>query len=81
MPIIPAATTIAAAYSATPPRTIGGSRAAFVDSGSTRTTSGDRSLFPANRITQRNPNMRVKVTHGVTLPIEFIGSTVLRIPA
>eukprot|EP00965_Chrysotila_dentata_P130247 4306978-Pleurochrysis_carterae.AAC.1 len=48
MPIIPAA----AAYSAIPPRTIAGFRAAFFDSGSTRTASGNRSLFHANRITQ-----------------------------
>eukprot|EP00965_Chrysotila_dentata_P098719 3263954-Pleurochrysis_carterae.AAC.1 len=56
MPIIPAATSSAAAYSANPPSTIAGSRAALVDSGSTRTASGDRTLFPANRITQRNPS-------------------------
>eukprot|EP00965_Chrysotila_dentata_P164711 5438370-Pleurochrysis_carterae.AAC.1 len=80
MPVIPISTT-AAAYSATPPRTICGSRAALVDNGSTRTASGDRSLFPANCIPQRNPNMRVKVPNGVTLLVEFIGSIVLRIPA
>eukprot|EP00965_Chrysotila_dentata_P132957 4396059-Pleurochrysis_carterae.AAC.1 len=69
MPIIPAATSTAAAYSAVPPRTIAGSRAALVNSGSTRTADGDRMvLFPASRITQRNPNMRVKVANGVTLP-------------
>eukprot|EP00965_Chrysotila_dentata_P062359 2066498-Pleurochrysis_carterae.AAC.1 len=73
MPITPASTT-AAAYSAILPRTIGGSRAALVDSGSTRTASGDRSLFLAIRLTQRNPNMCVKVANGVTLPVEFIGS-------
>eukprot|EP00965_Chrysotila_dentata_P110060 3636706-Pleurochrysis_carterae.AAC.1 len=80
MPITPASTT-AAAYSAIPLRTIAGSRAALVDSGSTRTASGDRSLLPTDRITQRNPNMREKVANGVTLPVEFIGSIVLRIPA
>eukprot|EP00965_Chrysotila_dentata_P068558 2265729-Pleurochrysis_carterae.AAC.1 len=64
MPIIPATTSTAAAYLAIPPRTIAGSRAALADSGSTRTASGDRSLFLANHITQRNPNMRVKVANG-----------------
>eukprot|EP00965_Chrysotila_dentata_P107099 3538829-Pleurochrysis_carterae.AAC.1 len=64
MPIIPAATSTAAAYSAILPRNIGGSRVALVDSSSTRTASGDQSLFPSNRITQRNPNMRVKVANG-----------------
>eukprot|EP00965_Chrysotila_dentata_P096532 3190149-Pleurochrysis_carterae.AAC.1 len=29
----------------------------------------------------RNPNMRVKVANGNTLPVEFIGTIVLRIPA
>eukprot|EP00965_Chrysotila_dentata_P033879 1127960-Pleurochrysis_carterae.AAC.1 len=80
MPITPAFTT-AAAYSAIQPCTISGSRVALVDNGSTRTESGDRSLFPTDRITQRNPNMRVKVANGVILPVEFIGSIVLRIPA
>eukprot|EP00965_Chrysotila_dentata_P161209 5323845-Pleurochrysis_carterae.AAC.1 len=80
MPITPASTT-APAYSAILPRTIGGPRVALVDSGSRRSASGDRSLFRANRIRQRKPNMRVKVANGVTLPIEFIGSIVLLIPA
>eukprot|EP00965_Chrysotila_dentata_P155574 5140244-Pleurochrysis_carterae.AAC.1 len=43
MPIIPAYTSTAAAYSAISLRTIGGSRVALVDSGSTRRASGDRS--------------------------------------
>eukprot|EP00965_Chrysotila_dentata_P146392 4833880-Pleurochrysis_carterae.AAC.7 len=46
---------------------------------------GGSGAFPtvlrANRITQRNPNMRVKVANGVTLFVERIGSIVLRIPA
>eukprot|EP00965_Chrysotila_dentata_P042461 1407795-Pleurochrysis_carterae.AAC.1 len=74
MPITPASTS-AAANSATLPRNIGGSRVALVDSGSTCTA------FPTDRITQRNPNMRVKFANGVTLPVEFIGSIVLRISA
>eukprot|EP00965_Chrysotila_dentata_P009847 321359-Pleurochrysis_carterae.AAC.3 len=50
--------------------------------GSTRTASGDRSFFPANRITQLNPNMRVIVArNGVTLPVKCIGSIVLLIHA
>eukprot|EP00965_Chrysotila_dentata_P133041 4399146-Pleurochrysis_carterae.AAC.1 len=64
MPVIPVATT-ALAYSATPSRF----RAALVDSGSTRTASGDPRPFPTDRIKQRNPNMRVKVANGVTLPV------------
>eukprot|EP00965_Chrysotila_dentata_P154531 5105878-Pleurochrysis_carterae.AAC.1 len=79
MPVIPATT--AMAYSALLARVTGIFRVALVDSGSTRTASGDRSLFFADRITQRKPNMRVKVVNGVTLPVEFIGSIVLRVPA
>eukprot|EP00965_Chrysotila_dentata_P114202 3775055-Pleurochrysis_carterae.AAC.1 len=80
MPITPAST-IAAAYSAIPRCTVGGSQVALVDSGFTRTASGGRSLFPANRTTRRNPNTRVKVANGVTLPVKFIGCIVLCIPA
>eukprot|EP00965_Chrysotila_dentata_P008851 288381-Pleurochrysis_carterae.AAC.1 len=79
MPIIPATT--AMAYSALPARSTGISRMVVVDSGCTRKASGDRRLFFADRITQRKPNMRVKVANGVTLPVEFIGSIILRIPA
>eukprot|EP00965_Chrysotila_dentata_P148260 4894411-Pleurochrysis_carterae.AAC.1 len=79
MPIIPATTAVA--YSALPARATGISRVDLVDSGSTRTASGDRSLFFADRITQRKPNMREKVAAGVTLPVEFIGSIILHIRA
>eukprot|EP00965_Chrysotila_dentata_P045268 1504357-Pleurochrysis_carterae.AAC.1 len=66
MPSVPASTSTA--YSALPTGAAGISRVALVDRGSTRTASGDRSLFPSNCITQRSPNMRVKVANGVTLP-------------
>eukprot|EP00965_Chrysotila_dentata_P225239 6194639-Pleurochrysis_carterae.AAC.1 len=77
MPIIPASTSTAAAYSAILPRAIGGSRVALVESGSTRPASGDRSLFPADRTKQHKPNMSIKLANGVTLPVKFVGSIVL----
>eukprot|EP00965_Chrysotila_dentata_P037588 1250853-Pleurochrysis_carterae.AAC.1 len=56
--IIPTSTS-AAAYAVNPYSTVGSAQVELVDSGSTRTASGDRSLFPADlyadRITHRIP--------------------------
>eukprot|EP00965_Chrysotila_dentata_P135162 4469482-Pleurochrysis_carterae.AAC.1 len=81
MPIIPTSTFAMVTCSANPLRTIGSPRVVLVGSGSTRTASGVRSLFPTDRITHLNSNTYFKVANGVPLLVKFIGPILMRIPA
>ena len=54
---------------------------AIIDSGTTCTASPERSLFPTAKIKKYNPGYRVRVASGVHLPVEFVGTLELRIPA
>lgn len=53
----------------------------LIDSGSTRTASGNKRLFPPDKVTTRNPRMRVRVANGVYLNVAFIGTLVVHVPA
>eukprot|EP00965_Chrysotila_dentata_P066630 2206321-Pleurochrysis_carterae.AAC.2 len=64
-PIIPVATPVP--YSALPACAAGISPVVSLDSASTRTATGDCSVYLADLITQRKPNMRVRVAKGVTV--------------
>ena len=53
---------------------------ALIDSGTTCTASNERSLFPTHLIKKRKPGFRVRVASGNELPVEFVGTLVLRVP-
>ena len=47
------------------------------DSGTTKTASGNRKLFPTNLIRQWKPNLRVRVASNATMTVAFIGIMIL----
>jgi hypothetical protein len=49
------------------------SNIAHVDSGTTRHASGCRALFPEHLISNRKPQLSVRVASGTRLPVEFTG--------
>ena len=47
------------------------------DSGTTKTASGNRKLFPTSLIRTWNPNLRVRVASNATMKVAFIGVMIL----